>query len=139
MHISWGTVLLFDDSPLNITAISTISRTFGSRFVIGPLLILIGVCAAISAWRAKTPNMIDLLLILPQQFILVESSFGAILCIARGSFADGVVRDRAFLFTDQIPMVIAASLHTAALLNFFARNIVRRFTEKYHWLNTLSP
>jgi len=59
--------------------------------------------------------------LIPQQFVLMMSAFGAIAAIMHSTFADGVPRPRGFILADQSPAVLAAAFHTAAIIERYVR------------------
>lgn len=114
LHWIWGVILLISRTPLNITAINPMIHLHlvspegaGAFYLAVSFLAFIGLFAA--------PRAVSLLLLLPQQLALIVSAYGAIVSMALGTFADGTIRDRAFLIADQSPVVIICLMHIGAV------------------------
>lgn len=113
LHWIWGVSLLSSDSPLGVTAVSSIvslgvvsSMTAGIYFLLISCLALVGLGA---------PKKVGVWFILPQSLTLIFSAYGAIMAMVAGRFADGVPRPASFLIADQAPAVIAAFFHLVAV------------------------
>ena len=129
LHIAWGCALLQSESPLGVTAIHHIGIMLPGRWTSAVGLIMIGTLAGIGL--LTNDRMLSLIVLLPQQFVLMLSALGAIVAIYHSTFADGVVRPRAFIFTDQMPAVLAAIFHTCALLEAHGRESLDRIRAKW--------
>lgn len=113
LHWTWAAILLFDSDATHATALNAVFR------YIYPEALLITVLstaasAALCGLILRSPW--SLLLLLPQQVILMMSAAGAIEAMWNMQFADGVIRPMAFIAADQIYSVLAAIGHTAALI-----------------------
>jgi len=113
LHWSWAVILIFDSGGTQATALNAVYR------YVEPVsfLILVLMFAATSAMLGlilRSP--LALLLLLPQQIILMMSAAGAFEAIWTMQFADGVIRSRAFIAADQIYSLLAALGHTLALI-----------------------
>ena len=66
-----------------------------------------------SVWRVSSASGL-----LPQQFVLTLSAADAVWCMWRGQYADGYVPVGGswFILKDQLPILVAAGLHSYALL-----------------------
>ena len=128
IHLAWGIVLVVDNVPLHTTAIDSVFRIFSSPGTAGIAYIVASLAAIVAMFRPATLK--NLLLIIPQQYFLMLSAFSAMGCISRSAFADGIVRSRAFIFVDQLPIIVAAVLHTCALCEIYAYDSIARFTGK---------
>ena len=114
LHLLWGGLVLVDSSAMNVSALSWMKRLIPWPWVCGVGLLLVGGVAMAGMWKRDQRHA--LLLMLPQQFVLMASAFGAIECMLRSKFADGVPRPMAFIMADQLPAVLAAVFHTCALV-----------------------
>ena len=112
LHVVWGAMLLLDSRASYTTGIHALTDMFGSPVVAGVFLLVVGVLAAYGLFRSRT-SMIGYL---PQQFALLVSAGGAMRAMTMQQFADGVTRPFAFIFCDQLPAVLAAVLHSVALV-----------------------
>ena len=116
LHAIWGVALL-QFGPQHTTAVDALLTLNPTRFV-GLGLIVVAGLATWSLLRHRS-DLKGLFLALPQQFILLVSAAGAGNAILNGHYADGVPRPHVFILIDQIPIVLTAALHTAALIDIF--------------------
>lgn len=113
LHVAWAVIILVDDAAVNATAVNALFRWIHPA----PLLALvIGVAAALAIVGLFTRVPWIVLLLMPQQILLMMSAAGAIEAIWIAQFADGVIRPRAFLAADQLYSVLAAIGHTVAII-----------------------
>jgi hypothetical protein len=114
LHLWWALMIALDPSALNATGLSSLYRYIHSP----QLLVLVVAGAALMAVAgmfARAPWMV--MLLLPQQVLLMMSAAGVIEAIWLAQFADGVVRPRAFIAADQMYSVLAAVGHTLAIIS----------------------
>ena len=121
LHLLWGILLMISGDPVNITAIHTSMSLFKFRLLLGSVYIIAGFSSAISLRSKRRKSLTDLLLLLPQQFLLMVSAGGAINAMYLSQFADGVIRPRSFLVADQMPVVFIALFHSCAILDSYIR------------------
>jgi len=112
LHLSWSIILLFDYAAINATAVNALARYIQPP---GFLLCVIAAAAIAALIGLATRAPWIILLLLPQQVLLMMSASGAIEAIWLSQFADGVIRSRAFIAADQLYSVLAAIGHTAAI------------------------
>lgn len=113
MHLVWSIGIFLDVTAVNSTATHTM------LLAVGPLTagIIFGAVALIAlAGLIVDHAMVRFVMLLPQQMVLWFSLVGATHAMVIGTFADGTVRTPAFLIVDQIPVVLIALGHTAAML-----------------------
>lgn len=113
LHLCWCAFILIDPAAVNATAVHALARYIHPPpFLAG---VIFGVAIlAIAGLFTRTPWIV--ILLAPQQIILMMSASGAIEAIWNSQFADGIIRPRAFLAADQIYSVLAAFGHTAAII-----------------------
>lgn len=118
VHLVWATILLLDESAVNATAVNALYR-----YIAPPALLALAIAAAalfaLTAMLAR--SQWTLLLLLPQQVLLMMSAAGAIEATWAAQFADGVIRSRAFIAADQLYSVLAAVWHTVAIVAYTMR------------------
>lgn len=113
LHWLWGVLLLSSPTPLEITAIAASAHLgLASASHLGILYLTVAFLALLGL---AAPRGINVIMLIPQQIILVISAFGAIRAMALGTFADGVLRPVPFLIADQAPAVLAAFFHILAV------------------------
>src|SRR6267378_7706070 len=103
LHWIWGIMLLSSNSPINITAIASMTKL---GLVSSSNIAIFCLSASFLALLGLfSPKPIGAIFFIPQQIIMLVSAFGAISAMMSGSFADGVLRPTPFLIADQAPAV----------------------------------
>lgn len=116
LHLSWGIFLLLEGGPIAATAIDGIVRFFQPYTLAGGVLIFGGICGIIGIRLFERYPIVSLALFMPMQFLLLFSELTIIQAIFRSHFADGVIRSREFIATDQIYIIIIGLLYTYVLM-----------------------
>lgn len=143
LHACWGIVLVFDESAQHATAVAYLNRwcllllnetpkplpvpgAVGDLVLLPPayhllsfLLLAVSGLALLAITHGRRFPFQGLELLLPQQFFLTMSGVGAVEAVCTGRFADGTVRPWALILCDQLPALLAAALHTLALLDYY--------------------
>lgn len=114
MHAVWSIGLMFDQEAINATGLHTVLLLARHPAVAAFLFGAVAISAA--GGLVIKQRYLRVFLILPQQLILWFSIVGAGYAMFLGQFADGIQRAHWFLIVDQIPVVLIALGHTAALL-----------------------
>lgn len=112
LHLAWAVILLFDGSATNATALNALHRYIALP-LLSPVIAGAALVAAYGMWSGSSWTLV---LLLPQQILLMMSAAGAIEAIWLSQFADGVIRARAFIAADQLYSVLAAIGHTLAII-----------------------
>lgn len=126
LHVVWGVTILLSASAVATTPISGMTSAVGGRYP-AALALLLASGLIVWAMRIPLPSLKGLLLCTPQQFLTMLSAVGAIECMARQAYADGVPRPFAFIFADQLPAVLAAVIHTVALVDYYGKGLAEWF------------
>jgi hypothetical protein len=113
IHLTWAVTLLFDPAAGYATAVHTLLNFVSDTSATIVYFVVAGVAIIGLLYRGFSKPA---LCMLPQQLIMMISAGGAIWAMWLGQFADGIQRPHAFLIADQSPAVIAAVLHTYAIL-----------------------
>ena len=113
MHLCWAAIIMVDDSALNATALHAIYRYLGSSLLVAEAVFFSALLALVGI-ATNIPWVI--LLLIPQQVLLMMSAGGVTEAIWIAQFADGVVRPRAFIAADQLYVILAAIGHTLAII-----------------------
>ncbi len=119
LHLTWAAALLYDPAAGNATAVHTFLSFVSPEFAVATYIIVADVAIFGLVYKK---SIIKPLCMLPQQFIMMVSAGGALWAMWLGQFADGVQRSHAFLIADQMPAVIAAILHTYAIIKIAKNN-----------------
>lgn len=115
MHYLWAIALLADPAAINATNLLIFETAFGIHA--GTLAGIFLIVASMSLLSMTMPfGRYSIRLMLPQQFTMMISAYGALVAIASGHFGDGIQRPEAFIFADQSYAVLAAIGHTLAIL-----------------------
>lgn len=113
LHAMWGVMLLASSQPLGATPLGMFHAA--PAWVTGAAMLA---CTgmALAGLARPVPGRASLLLLMPQQGLLMVSAFSAASAIVESAYADGVIRSRFFIGADQAPMVLTAVIHTLALV-----------------------
>lgn len=114
LHLVWAVALFIDPSGVGATAASALHRWIPLPWL--PWVIV--TCAFMALTALSTRPLWFVLLLVPQQILLMMSASGAVDAIWLGQFADGVVRTRAFLVVDQSYSIVIMLGHTAAIIMY---------------------
>ena len=113
LHLTWAVLVWLDPAAVNSTPVHSIFRFIRSETILPFVL----VCAAALALIGNlSRNHWALLLLIPQQTILMMAASGSIDAIWTSQYADGEVRNQAFIAADQANSILAAFGHTWALV-----------------------
>ena len=115
LHTIWGMCFLINTSAFGATPVHVYKND--PRMLIGLMFLT---AAALGAYGLifKPRSLIGLLCLLPQQSLLVVSATVAIISVADGHYADGVIRPTLFILVDQAPIILAVVFHTVALISY---------------------
>lgn len=114
-HMIWGVLIILYGRQLLFTASVSLTKLIPAYQLRGIILILVAVIA-MSAGFFKGKILTQLLMLLPQQTILLLSAFSVVSAIGAGHFGDGVPRPWEFILLDQLPILITAIMYTIAVL-----------------------
>lgn len=109
----WAILLFADPMAVGATPVAALYGVFRSDVGLAAALGGAGMLAACALF-AKLPWPI--VLMIPQQSLLLISAFGAITAIVTGQYADGVERARGFIAADQVHIILAATSHAFAII-----------------------
>lgn len=121
LHYLWAVCLIVDPSAVWATALSVFPKIVGLPIWIMPAIFTIVASLALVAVFQPSISGSTIALMLPQQFTLMISAWGAISATMAGHFGDGVERSHSFILADQAPSIIAAVAHTAAIIGMGQR------------------
>lgn len=121
LHYIWAFSVMIDPTVNGVTGLYLFQTVFHPPFARVVLIIV----ATLSIFGLYTKDVrLAATLMVPQQFTMMISAGGVVLAVASGSYSDGVLHPRMFIFADQSPLITAALLHTVAIWG-----VVRRA----HW------
>lgn len=113
LHIIWAALVISDPATTSATPVAVLSHIFISDAALFSILIVAS-CMSLIGLFSHLPWTV--VLMIPQQSLLLISAFGAIGAIVSGQFADGVVRPQAFIAADQAHIILAAICHALAII-----------------------
>lgn len=113
LHLWWTGLILIDPAALNATGVSSLRFHGASPGVVAAMTFFAAIFASIGIFT-RQPWVV--LLLLPQQVLLMMSMAGAIEAMWLGQYADGVVRPHAMIMADQGYSLFAAICHTMAII-----------------------
>lgn len=111
IHLTWAGIILTYGSIPQSTTLAPVALLF--PFPWGAWLLLSAAALAISSFWVRR-LLVSAALVIPQQFILIISAFGAINAIVLSQFADGVIRPRQFIAVDQVYSLVLAVFYVYA-------------------------
>jgi hypothetical protein len=115
VHFSSGVVILINAKALHTTPLSLLAHVLSERsWAISFVLIATSILAVLP-FVVKTKNHLAfMLLVAPQQILLLAHFMSAFLAIMFGQYPDGYAPDggSAFIFVDQAWLLMVVVLHT---------------------------
>lgn len=121
----WGAVILFHPEAMKATPMSTLAQFFNQSQYALSVALLSSVAATFTALAFD--NRVDvrsMILLIPQQFLMVMAAGGSVLAVYQGEYADGVQRSHWFILADQLPWILAALFYTFSIVEHFGRRKV---------------
>lgn len=113
LHVFWAAIVFIYPEAIGATPVSALYGVFRSDALL--CIVLVSASAlGLAALFTNLPWVVVLLI--PQQSLLLISAAGAIASVVTAQFADGVIRPRAFIAVDQMHIVLAAIGHAAAII-----------------------
>ena len=118
LHLIQGSLLVASDTAGFVTSTSHVRIWLHlSAENLGILYLVVAVLALLSIAVFRSFSLQRIIALLPQQVLITLAAAGAAVSIADSQFADGVVRSRYFIGADQSPIIIAAVMHSMAVLD----------------------
>jgi hypothetical protein len=128
LHLAWAAVLILSPHDMRTAALANFIRV-GGAWGAAALFLSIGAAALYASARAPR-GWLGLALVFPQQVVLLLTAAMALEHALRGTYGDGVQRPPEFILADQLPIILTALIHTAALtLTYGPRLRGRTWTE----------
>jgi hypothetical protein len=124
LQLVWAVSICFDSTALDITGLhSLLLARLGTNVSPHPwhvvTLVAAGLIAsAFACWTGffVRRKLYSMLCLVPQQFVLLLSTWGILNSLRLGVFGDGTVRTSAFLTADQSPVLLLTIFHTWAMV-----------------------
>lgn len=120
LHYLWAACVLIDRGAVYATALSVFYSILAMPHWMIPATLVFVASAAIMALCIPMGRL-AIGLMLPQQFTLMISAWGALEAAISGHFGDGVERSHFFILADQSPAILAAIGHTMAIIGMGQR------------------
>jgi hypothetical protein len=115
VHFSSGVVILINAKALHTTPLSLLAHVLSERsWAISFVLMATSILAALPFILRTKNHLVFMLLIAPQQILLMAHFTSAFLAIMLGQYPDGYAPDggAAFIFVDQMWLLMVVVLHT---------------------------
>ena len=130
LHIIWGiNYLTASEGEMNIAALG-LSHSFISSYTLnGILYIFFALLSAASLWMHEK-KFFGLLLCMPQQYLTTLSAGSSLQCIINSAYADGVIRSRIFIASDQSIYIAMDLAHALALNSIYNYDKVATFWQR---------
>ena len=123
IHLAWGISLLIDPAPRMVTSIAFTSDFFSNRIIEGLVFIVVSLMAGADIIFSVKKSILGILMLIPQQIILILSATGAVTAMIFHQFPDGIERPFLFIFSDQLPAVLLAVFHTCAIWQHYGSSL----------------
>ena len=118
LHLMQGGLLVASDTAGFVTSTAHVRIWLHlSPDSLGVLYLGVAITALLSMAVFRSFSLQRIVALLPQQVLITLAAAGALVAIVDSQFADGVVRSRYFIGADQAPIIIAAVLHSAAVMD----------------------
>lgn len=115
LHILWAWIIVAAPGTWMTTPLYGLYvASFESSHLLALSLVLSALLAVLGGWFV--PSLTGLSLMLPQQFLLFISAYGALSASYAGTYPDNTLRLWSFILADQLPVILAAPLYTVAVL-----------------------
>ena len=119
LHILWGIGLQLSPESVGVTAIAHTAKYFrDNATATGLFLFVVGASAAASL-KLKHLYWPSLVLVVPQQIVLLNSLWGSLWCAWHSMYADKTPHPGGFIFNDQGIHVWVGLFHTIAVLDLY--------------------
>jgi hypothetical protein len=115
VHFCSGVVILINAKALHTTPLSLLAHVLSERSWATSFVLIVTSILAVLPFVLKTKNhLVFVLLIAPQQILLLVHFMSAFLAIMFGQYPDGYAPDggSAFIFVDQVWLLMVVVLHT---------------------------
>ena len=115
LHFLTAALLCISPAPMGVTAVRAVALVFGEhRFLLAALYFT---AAALALHRELRPIKCgrSVWWYLPSLYIVISAAIGALVCIAQGSYADGVQRPVAFILRDQFIYILVAAGYSISI------------------------
>lgn len=118
IHFIWAALLLISPSPILAVPISPLFVLFHLSPITASF-VLAGIAWLGLLGAERKADTTAILMLLPQQTMLLLSGMAAILAVGAGHYADGIVRSRSFILADQFPTILLGPLYTFSIFSKF--------------------
>lgn len=121
LHLIQGSMLILDPSVGDVNSLHFLLRFFPSARIAGFHLLTVAALALIERIRAygRIPKLGHLLLLLPQQFILLITTGGVFEALINGRFSNTLVATSPFIIASQCPIIITTILYCLAIIEVY--------------------
>lgn len=116
LHTVWAVLNILTAEPLSTTPMWGLMLLIPNRWEVSLALVVGAVAAVIGG--AFSLQIKGLVLMMPQQMLLLASVSGILKAVAAGAYADGVPRSSLFILADQLPLLLIAPAYIFAILYY---------------------
>lgn len=114
LHVFWAIAVLYEPRVRLITPLAGFAAW--PTWSISVFCVTVA-CMAGSPFLCQELRRYWLYCAMPQQIVLLISSFTSIMAVVRGQYGDGAVYPRLFIATDQAATILIAVFHTWLLMD----------------------
>ncbi|HSE46532.1 MAG TPA: hypothetical protein VLA89_14505 [Gemmatimonadales bacterium] len=116
LHSVWALMIFTAQETLHTTPMWGLTLLIDQPRVLAATLIA---CAALAVVGGSFSREVKgLVMMLPQQMLLLASVMGILKAVAAGAYADGIVRSSLFILADQVPLLLIAPLYIFAIFYY---------------------
>ncbi len=113
LHLAWAIIISKSHEATGATPVAALAALFKSD----DALVIVLISAAILSMAGLISRLPwTVVLLMPQQSLLLISAFGAFAAIVGSQYADGIMRPREFIAADQIGVILGALGHAGAII-----------------------
>lgn len=116
LHYAWSVLLMGYGTHIHSTPLAYFCESLTPQNT-GYLLSIVATLAVLGLYlNGELQPWQKALFMIPQQAVLAISAGTSISAVLGQQYADGIIRHWAFILSDQLPLILLAIFHTAAVL-----------------------
>lgn len=115
LHLIWALCVMMDPEAQKITSIHILFSLFSSTWVMVVLLTMLSVLAIIGSLLSNYYRVMRVMMLVPQQCILIMSSLGVSVVMITGELPDGSFRSHWTLIAGLAPIILMTCGYAVSL------------------------
>ena len=118
MEIAWAVTLQYTQDAYGTIPLFYLGEFVGGIAVV-PICLISAAFLTLFSLLYKNNHTKQAFLITPQQMFISIIALGAMVSTMSGTYADGVIRSKLFIFADQLPVMAVFCMHSIAYIRKF--------------------